>query len=217
MASLFVAQRASDGPPQGVLVLCHGRGTSEQDLLPLADELDPQRRLVVVAPRAPLTLPGSPGYHWYRVPRVGYPDPETFAGARAQLAQLHDAIWAQTGLGPEQTVLGGFSMGTVMSYTLGLDPERPPVAGILALSGFIPTVGGWEPASADRSGMRVLIAHGRNDPVIDVGFARRARDLLSEAGLAVDYGESDAGHWIEASDVARARTWLAATLAVGPD
>ena len=78
MAALFVAQRPSDGPAHGVLVLCHGRGTDEQDLLGLADALDSQRRLLVVAPRAPLQLPGSPGYHWYRVPRVGYPDLETF-------------------------------------------------------------------------------------------------------------------------------------------
>ena len=45
----------------------------------------------MVTPRAPLTLPGSPGYHWYLVPRVGYPDPETFEAARAALAELHDA------------------------------------------------------------------------------------------------------------------------------
>src|SRR5205807_6292234 len=98
----------------------HGRGTSEQDLLPLADLLDPGRRLQVVCPRGPLELPGAPGYHWYMVPRVGHPDPHTFHSSYRLLAALHDELWERLGLRPEQTVLGGFSMGTVMSYALGL-------------------------------------------------------------------------------------------------
>jgi phospholipase/carboxylesterase len=69
-----------------LLVLHHGRGTDERDLLGLADALDPARRLQVVSPRAPLQLPGSPGYHWYLVPRVGYPDRDTFHAARGALA-----------------------------------------------------------------------------------------------------------------------------------
>ncbi len=52
----------------------------------------------------------------------------------------------RTGLTPAQTILGGFSMGTAMSYALGLGEDRPAPKGILALSGFIPTVEGWEPA-----------------------------------------------------------------------
>ena len=86
-------ERPADGEPEGLLVLHHGRGTDERDLLGLADVLDPERRLHVVTPRAPLELPGSPGYHWYLVPRVGYPDPDTFHAARAALAELHDRLW----------------------------------------------------------------------------------------------------------------------------
>jgi phospholipase/carboxylesterase len=203
----FIERRAS-ADPAGLLVLHHGRGTDERDLLPLGDVLDPGRRLHVVAPRGPLRLPGSPGYHWYLVPRVGYPDPETFAAARSELAALHDELWERTGLTPERTVLGGFSMGTVMSYTMALDPERPAPAGILAFSGFIPTVEGWEPQLAGRESTRVLIAHGRQDPVIDVSFARRARELLEGAGFEVDYRESDATHTIDPADIPRAAAWL---------
>ena len=81
-------------------------------------------------------------------------------------------------------MLGGFSMGSVMSYSLGLGADRPRPAGILAFSGFVPVVEGWEPDLAGRAGTRVFIAHGRNDPVMEVGFARRARDLLEGGGLA---------------------------------
>jgi phospholipase/carboxylesterase len=208
MASLIREERPAAGEPEGLLVLHHGRGTSEQDLLPLADVLDPERRLRVVAPRAPLQLPGAPGYHWYVVPQVGRPDPSSFHSAYRQLAELHDGLWQSTGLGPEQTVLGGFSMGTVMSYALGLGSDRPKPAGILAFSGFIPTVEDWVADLPGRSATRVFITHGRYDPVIDVGFARQARDVLQDAGLAVDYRESPAAHNIDAEDIPRALRWL---------
>jgi phospholipase/carboxylesterase len=209
MAPLFQLDRPAAGEePEGLLVLHHGRGTDERDLLGLADLLDPQRRLRVVTPRAPLTLPGSPGYHWYLVPRVGYPDPETFEAAREALAGLHDSLWEQTGVGPERTVLGGFSMGAVMSYAMGLGAERPAVAGILAFSGFVPTVEGWEPSLSDRAGTRAFVSHGRRDPVIGVEFAERARDLLEAGGLEVTYRESDLGHQIDPAHLRDAAGWL---------
>ena len=58
----------------------------------------------------------------------------------------------------------------------------------------------------------MLIAHGRNDPVIGVEFARRARELLEPAGFDVDYRESDATHSIDPADVPRASAWLASTI-----
>jgi phospholipase/carboxylesterase len=193
-------------------VLHHGRGTDEHDLLGLADLLDPRRRLQVVTPRAPLVLDGSPGYHWYRVPRVGYPDPDTFNAARGALAALHDGLWEQTGVGPERTVLGGFSMGAVMSYAMGLSGERPAVAGILAFSGFVPTVEDWEPSVGDRLETKVFIGHGRNDPVIGTEFAHRARELLEAGGLPVEYHESQLGHQIDPAQLSAAAGWLGEVL-----
>jgi phospholipase/carboxylesterase len=202
---LISRERPAEGDPAGLLVLHHGRGADEGDLLALADDLDPERRLHVVAPRAPLQL-GGPGYHWYVVPRVGYPDPETFHAAYAQLAAFHDETWQRLELGPEQTVLGGFSMGSVMSYALGLGPDRPAPAGILAFSGFVPVVEGWQPQLPRPT--RVFIAHGRRDPVMAIDFARSARALLEGAGMDVDYHERDHGHWIEPADVAVGERWL---------
>ena len=158
-------------------------GPSETDLLGLADSLDPERRLRVVSPRGPLQLPGSPGYHWYLVPRVGHPDRETFEAARAALAELHDELWAETGMGPERTVLGGFSMGTVMSYAMGLGAERPAVAGILAFSGFVPTRRGLG-AGAGRPRRHRRLHRPRQRRPGDRGrYARAARELLEGGGL----------------------------------
>ena len=211
--ALTYRERPADGDAAGLLVLHHGRGTDEHDLLGLADVLDRERRLHVVTPRGPLQLPGWPGNHWYVVPRVGFPDPDTFHAAYAKLSAFHDALWEGTGLTPEKTVFGGFSMGSVMSYSLGLGPDRPAPAGILAFSGFIPTVDGWQPDLQSRSdATRVFIAHGRNDAVMDVQFARQARALLEAGGLDVEYHESDAAHHIDPAHVPAAIDWLGATL-----
>ena len=212
MTDLVFQERPADGEPAGLLVLHHGRGADEHDLLGLADVLDPGRRLHVATPRAPLRLPGWPGNHWYVVPRVGYPDPDTWRAAHAALAGFHDELWERTGTTPEQTVLGGFSMGSVMSYSLGLGPGRPAPAGILAFSGFIPTVDGWMPSLPDRTDTRVFIAHGRYDQVMDVGFARKAKELIEVAGLPLEYHESDAAHHIDPAHIPAAVDWLAGTI-----
>lgn len=214
MATLEYRERPASGEAKGLLVLHHGRGADESDLLPLADVLDAEGRLHVVTPRAPLRLPGWPGYHWYVVPRVGYPDPATFNAAYEALASFHDHLWEATGVAPERTVLGGFSMGSVMSYALGLGAGRPAPAGILAFSGFVPVVEGWEPEpESRRKRTRVFVAHGRRDPIMEVEFARRARELLEGAALDVEYHESDAGHEIDRVHLAAAVDWLERTLA----
>jgi phospholipase/carboxylesterase len=213
LSSLVYRERPADGQPEGLLVLHHGRGSDENDLLTLGDALDPTRRLHVVTPRAPLQLPGSPGYHWYLVAHVGYPDPKSFDAARHLLGELHDELWQRTGLTPEQTVLGGFSMGAVMSYVMAFSAERPAPAGIMAFSGFIATVEHWQPDLANRKGVRVFIAHGARDEVISVDFARAATERLREAGLPVEYRESEAGHHIDPREIPAAGAWLKDTLA----
>jgi len=187
--------REPDGEPQGLLVLHHGRATDENDLFPLLDALDPERRLLGVTPRGPLSLPPG-GAHWYVVSRIGYPDPETFAATYATLAAWHDALAVKTGIPPERTVLGGFSQGTVMSYALGLGSDRPRPAGILALSGFVPTVPGWT-ANLERPLPRIAIGHGTLDPIIPVDFAQLARETLENAGADVLYREYPLPHTID--------------------
>jgi phospholipase/carboxylesterase len=201
-------ERPADGPSCGLLILHHGRGTDESDLLTLGEVLDPDHRLHVVTPRAPLQVPGVPGYHWYLVPRVGHPDPETFALAFAALGAFHDELWTRTGVGPERTLLAGFSMGAVMSYALGLAGGRPRPAGIMAFSGFLPTVAGWSPALESRQSLPVFASHGSQDAVIGVELGRAAAELLREGGLDVDYHESQAGHRIDPRELPAAAAWV---------
>jgi phospholipase/carboxylesterase len=204
--------REAAGEPAGALVLLHGRGADENDLVPVLELLDPQRRMVGLTPGAPLPGPGG-GRWWYQVPRVGHPDPATFHATYAQLTSFLDGWLAEREIGWERTILGGFSMGCAMSYATGLGPGRRSPAGILAMSGFIPTVEGWAAELGDRAGLPVFVTHGARDPVISVDFARDAVHLLRDAGLDVAYHEHGRGHLVDPATVPVMRAWVDARLA----
>ena len=199
------------GEPQGALVLMHGRGADEHDLGPLLDALDRERRLLGLFPRGPLALPPG-GAHWYAVRQVGYPDPATFTATLARTAGWLDSVLAEHRIASDRLVLGGFSQGAVMAYALGLGAGRPRPAAIVAMSGFVPRVEGFELDLAGRAGLPVSITHGTNDPVISVQWARDARDRLENAGLAVSYREDPVDHQITPAGLLQARAVLRAAL-----
>ena len=192
-------------------MLFHGRGADEHDLFPLLDILDPERRLLGATARGPLSLPPG-GAHWYAVRRVGYPDPETFHATYGEVTRWLDSLLAEHGIAAEKTVLGGFSQGSVMSYALGLGTGRPRPAAIMALSGFIPEVEGFELDLSKAAGLPVAIVHGTHDPVISVDFGRDARDRLVEAGAEVLYRESPMPHTIDPGFLHELPTWLRGAL-----
>jgi phospholipase/carboxylesterase len=196
--------RPAAGEPAGAIVLFHGRGTSEYDLLPLVDELDPERRLLGVTPRGPLTLPPG-GAHWYVVRQIGYPDRETFDRSFALASDLLDSLPVPI----ERTVIGGFSQGGVMSYALALGAGRPRPRGLIALSSFMPTVEGLTLDLGGLEGFPVAIGHGTYDPVIGVEWGRQARETLEGAGADVVYRESPMPHAVDPSFLAELRPWLA--------
>jgi len=194
--------RKPAGEPDGAIVLFHGRGADEHDLVPLLDALDPERRLLGLTPRGPLSLPPG-GAHWYAVQEIGYPDPRTFLATYERVAEWLDEL----GLDWARTILGGFSQGAVMSYALSLGRGRPRPAAVLALSGFIPTVPGLE-LDLEPPLPRFAIGHGSFDPVISVAWGRRARALLEEEGAEVRYREAPVGHTIDPRFVIDLQEWL---------
>jgi phospholipase/carboxylesterase len=205
--SLVHQLRPPAGEAEGALVLFHGRATSEHDLFPLLDELDPDRRLLGVTPRGPLSLPPG-GNHWYVIREIGYPDPDTFHATYATAGGWLDDLLAEHGIPIDRTILGGFSQGAVMTYALGLGADRPRPAGLIALSGFIPTVEGFE--LGDASGLPVAIGHGTYDPVIGVQFGRSARERLEAAGAEVTYRESPMAHSVDPAYLDELRGWVSA-------
>ena len=194
-ATLTDRRRPARGEPEGLLVLFHGRGADEQDLFPLLDVFDPERRLLGVTPRGPLALPPG-GAHWYVVREIGHPDRDTFLTTFELAARYLDDLAAQNGVPAERTVLGGFSQGAVMTYALGFARGRPRPAALIALSGFMPTVEGFE-LDLTPPLPRVAIGHGVYDPIMDVAWGRRARETLENAGVDVVYRESPLAHTID--------------------
>jgi phospholipase/carboxylesterase len=203
--------REAAGEPAGALVLFHGRGADEHDLHPLLDLLDPDRRLLGVTPRGPLALPPG-GAHWYALQQVGYPDRDTFLATYAEVGGWLDGFLEEQGISHDATVLGGFSQGAVMAYSFSLGAGRPRPAALIALSGFIPTVEGFELDLTDIP--PVAIAHGTYDPVISVEFGRQARKILEEAGASVLYREYPLPHTIDPRFLTELRSWLGQALPV---
>ena len=210
--TLSAVLRPAAGEPEGALVLLHGRGSDEHDLGPLLEALDPERRLVGILPRAPLSLPPG-GAHWYVVERIGYPHEASFAEGFAEASSFVDGLAEQVGVPLERTVIGGFSQGAVMSFALGLMAGRPAPAGILALSGFIPTVEGFPLDLPGHRDVPVALEHGTHDPVISVAFARQARELLEGAGYDLRYREVAMDHTIDPAGLPGLADWLFRALA----
>ena len=204
--SLAYRLRPAEGEADGALVLFHGRGADEHDLFPLLDYLDPERRLAAATPRGPLSLPPG-GAHWYVVREIGRPDRQTFDASFRLASEWLDAFATETGIPPERTIIGGFSQGAVMTYALGLGAGRPRPAGLIALSGFVPAVEGFEVDLADPP--PVAIGHGTYDPVIAVDWSRRARAQLQAAGAEVLYREYPLPHAIDPRFLAELAAWVA--------
>jgi phospholipase/carboxylesterase len=173
--------------------------------------LDPEARLVGITPRAPLTLPPG-GSHWYVVREVGFPDPDTFFPTYEALTEWVDGLPGALGAPRGRLVLGGFSQGAVMSYALALGSGRPSPAALIALSGFIPAVEGFDLDLDSRAGLPVAIGHGSFDPVIPVHFGREARDRLMAAGLDVTYRESPMAHSVDPEFLRALVPWVRAAL-----
>jgi len=201
-------ERPAAGEPEGLLVLLHGRGADERDLFPLLDLLDPERRLLGVTPRGPLSLPPG-GAHWYVVREIGSPDPETFLPTYGAVSEWLDGL----GFAPERTVIGGFSQGAVMTYALSLGSGRPRPAASIALSGFMPTVPGFE-LDLEPPLPPVAIGHGTFDPVISVDWSRRAKETLEAAGADVFYREYPLPHAVDPGFLGELAPWIASKLYV---
>jgi phospholipase/carboxylesterase len=194
-------------PP--LLVLLHGIGADEQDLLPIADALDP--RFLVVSLRAP--YPAEPmGYAWYALDwRTSPPTPhlDQAERSRAALAAFLPGLAARVGADPARTFLFGFSQGAVLALAVALSAPGL-VRGVVAHSGrLLPGLDRLAAGAADLAGLEVLVLHGVDDDVIPVENGRAIRELLAPLlGERVAYREHDAGHFVTGESVADAAAWM---------
>ncbi len=189
-----VPEEVREGAP--LVVLLHGRGSDERDLLSLAPRLP--AGAMVVAPRAP--FPGAPwgygpGWAWYRYIGEDRPEPESFAEAQGELAELVRALPALLPVRPGEVVVGGFSQGATMS--LGLTLREPGIVSrVLCFSGFLPSHPTVRATPESVAGTRFFWGHGTRDGNIPFAMAEQGRAALRAAGAALETRDYPIGHWI---------------------
>jgi len=186
------------------LILLHGRGANENDLLGLAEYLD--ERLFIISARAPFSLSYG-GYTWYEILDVGMPEPEMFQQSYDKLLQFFEDVKKSYPVNPEKMYFGGFSMGTVMSFCVALTLPSS-VAGVAANSGLIPEGTSLKFQWNAIKGKPFFVAHGKYDPIIPVSFAQRAHELLQKAEACVTYREYDMQHQISEESLNDLMQWI---------
>ncbi len=212
---LVSASLPAKGETRGTVVLLHGLGADEDDLLGLALELPRDLRYVCV--RAPIQLPWG-GFAWY--PLAAPPVPGAPSTGGEEIGAVTDSLhalcaWLRMLPEPaERIVLVGFSQGAVMTAGVLCRADIPALAGYALLSGYLhPSVR----VPSDLGGRNVFVAHGREDAVLDVGFGRESRTRLAAAGARTLYREYAAGHTICPEELDDLRDWLDATLVSKPN
>ena len=113
-------------------------------------------------------------------------------------------------------MIGGFSQGAAVACAVTLGMGRPRAAGLLMMSGFYPMVRGWKLDPRAKRGMPAYISHGEYDPVIPIGFGRKARDLLEEGGLHVTFREPRVQHSVDFALIPEMRDWVGSVISGEP-
>jgi phospholipase/carboxylesterase len=187
------------------LILLHGYGADERDLLPIAHELDP--RLRAVSLQGPIALSG-PMRAWFNLSqdlqgRFSF-DP---AEARAAVGSVIGAV-EEIARGSPSPLLLGFSQGA--GIALGVALLRPGlVSGVLSFSGVARALEDRDHAPLpELEGLRVFAAHGLQDPLLPISLGRALRDELVRLGVSVDWHEYPMGHMVVPEEIEDARAWL---------
>ncbi len=206
----------SPSPSPPLLVLLHGIGADEDDLLPLVPLLDP--RFLVISARAP--HPEPPGHRWYAIDWTTSPpraDAAELVASRDLLARFAEEAIAEHGADPTRVFLLGFSQGAIMALALLL--ARPDlVRGVVAHSGRLARIAGGDATAENLARAEVLLLHGEEDPVIPATEGRKAYQVLaSRMGPRVAFvGFPGLGHGISQESTGAAARWLTARIDTAP-
>ncbi|GAC1638546.1 MAG: alpha/beta fold hydrolase [Herpetosiphon sp.] len=205
---VFEVVEARDGTgPHPCLVLLHGRGADEADLLGLAAMFDP--RLYIVSLRAPLRL--GPGYQWYESIDLGMPERASLDSSIRLVESFLHTLHERLPIDPARVLHLGFSQGAMMAALVRLAQPSRAIGSIL-LSGYLPHVT-VIPSHGDLAGSAFFVAHGRQDPVLPVESGRGTAQYLKAHGGDVEYTEYAMGHQIIAPEVEAVNGWMLRRLA----
>ncbi len=207
MNLVSIQEQRGDGKAEKLLILLHGYGSHERDLISLADFLPGS--FLLESLRAPLSLPWG-GYAWYPIEmdengvRI---KSDALEKALDELEQFLPLFVAARGLEMKQVWLMGFSQGCIISLALAL---RNPhwFEGIIGLSGYLSTeVIPPKIAPSDFLNKKLFIAHGKEDQVIPIQLARQTTQALETIKIAHVYHEYEMGHGVTAEVMRDLEQW----------
>jgi len=187
-----------------LLVLLHGRGTDENDLLGLTSSFDP--RFLVVSVRAQFRFPYG-GYTWFDLDeQIGVNTDHIIEGCNALIRCLDD-VQKKYSVDSKRIFLFGFSMGAMMSLAVSLsNPDR--FRGVVAHSGMLLQDDKLKYRWNDLIGTSFFIAHGTNDPIVPVELGRQAYQRFMQASVNIVYHEYPIQHTISEESLSDAANWL---------
>ena len=192
----------SERPDARVLLMLHGTGGDEHDLLQLGQMLDPSAALL--SPRGNVLEHGAPRF--FRRLAEGVFDLEDLRRRTHELADFVEGAVKQYGLEGRRIVAVGFSNGANIAASLLL--LRPRVLhGAVLFRAMVP----FEPEKVPfLGGIPVLLSEGRFDPLVGRKMAERLAAIFKTAGAEVTLIEQESGHELTRADVDDAIKWLAA-------
>jgi len=196
-----------------LLLLLHGYGSNEEDLISFASEL-PEEYFIVSA-RAPFDLQPY-GHAWYAIHFT--PDNEKFSNddeariSRDLIAKFIDELIATYPIDADNVNLIGFSQGTILSYSVALSyPEK--IKNVVALSGYLnEAILTNDYKEKDHSHLDLYISHGSVDQVIPNTWANKAPGFLNELNISNSYREFPVGHGVAPQNFFEFKTWLESKL-----
>jgi phospholipase/carboxylesterase len=192
---------APEGSASRTLLLLHGTGGNENDMLPLGRQLDPTAALL--SPRGNVLENGMPRF--FRRLAEGVFDEEDVIRRAHELAEFVGNASARYEFDPKHVIAVGYSNGAnVAAAVLLLEPAV--LAGAILLRAMVPLVPPALPKLVDR---RVFISAGEQDPIVPKENASRLAAMLREAGADVTLRFEPSGHGLTRGDVEAAKEWLA--------
>ncbi|QYA26591.1 alpha/beta fold hydrolase [Gramella sp. MT6] len=197
----------SDKSP--VLIMLHGYGSDENDLISFAGELPDD--LFIISAKAPYSMQPY-GNAWYEIHWDNndgkFSDDVQAITSRETIRDFIDEVIKNYPVDAKNVNLLGFSQGSILSYAVALSyPEK--IKNVVALSGYVNQgilKEGYE--KNDFSGLDFYCSHGSVDQVIPVDWARKTKPFLDNLGIKNSYSEFPVGHGVAPQNFFELKEWL---------
>ncbi len=190
-----------------VLLLLHGTGGNEDDMIPLGQDIDPSAAILSL--RGKVLENGMPRF--FRRLAEGIFDEEDVVRRANELADFIPVAAKKYGFNPDQVTAVGYSNGAnIAASVLLLRPGT--IKSAVLLRAMVPITPAREP---DLTGTRVLICSGRRDPIIPIENAERLAGMLRRSGADVTLRVEDGSHQLAFAEIDAAKKWLHEESSVG--